>query len=110
MAISVAWQTTATVTAATTNTFYTVPASTAASFAYARDMVINNSGPSTLFVCLTPSGSAGATSLASFAIPTGGTMVLTQCAAPSSAVVGIAVAGSGTATANLGYATNVSYV
>jgi len=110
VAIAVAWQTTATVTAATTNTFYTVPSASASSFSYARDLVINNGGPSTLFVCLTPSGSAGATSLASFAIPTGGTVILTQCQAPTSAVVGIAVAGSGTATANLGYATNVSYV
>jgi hypothetical protein len=108
VAISVAWQTTATVSA-TTNTFYTVPASTSATFAYARDLVINNSGANTLFVTMTPA-SATCLSASSFAIPAGGTLLLTQCQVTAGNVVGVGCTGTLSTSVSLGYATNVAYI
>ena len=66
MALAVAYQTVASVTN-TAGTVYTTPASTASTFAYGRDLVVNNSGASTIFVGL---GAASvSTSVASFSIP-----------------------------------------
>ena len=112
MAINAQWQTSATLvsgTNGTVNTFYTVPASTSSTFAYARDLVINNGGANTLFVTMNPT-STTCTSAASFQIPAGGTMVLTQCQVPNGAVVGVAIGGTNTTSVNIGYALNVAYV
>lgn len=107
MAIAVQWQTVASVTN-TAGTVYTTQAATAATFAYARDLVVNNSGANTIFVGLGASNVA--TSVASFAIPAGGTLVLTQCqvplAQPLTAICGVSAGSS----ISVGYATNVSYV
>lgn len=114
MAISVAWQTVGTFVAGTNgtvNTFYTVPsAGTVPYGTYARDLVINSGGPATLFVTFNAT-STTCTSAASFAIPAGGSLILTQCQVPAGAVIGAGVANSGgTASASVGFATNVAYI
>lgn len=111
MAISVAWQTVAAVTASTTlATVYTVPSASTASFgAYARDLVITNSGTGgTVFACLSAAGAV--TAAAGFQIPTGGTVILTQCQVPAGAVIGIANTNSTNINVSVGYATNVAYI
>lgn len=110
MAISVAWQTVASVTTAPT-LFYTVPsASTVPYGVYARDMVITNSGAGTIYVSLAPSSTA-ATSVGGFQVPVGGTVLLTQCQVPSGSVVGAAAASTAvTNQVSLGWATNVAYI
>ena len=109
MAIAVAWQTVVTVN--TTDTaLYTVPSSSANPFgAYARDLVINNSGASTIFVAQTTGGSPVSTTTGSFQVPSGGTVILTQCQVPAGSVVK-ALAPSAAGQASIGYATNVAYV
>lgn len=107
MAISVAWQTVATVNSSSSG-LYTVP-STGNYGTYARDLVVTNSGTATIFIGLGASGSLTSTTLASFAIPTGGSAILTQCQVPASSVVSGIVA-SGTGQASIGFATNVAYV
>ena len=110
MAIAVQWQTVASIAATSTvSTFYTVPTTSASTFSYARDLVITNSGTSgTVFVCLSAAGAV--TAAAGFQIPTGGTVVLTQCQVPGGAVVGVANTTATAIPVSAGYATNVSYV
>lgn len=108
MAISVAWQTV--VTVATSNgALYTVPSSTAASFAYARDLVLTNSGATTIFVNATGAGSPVATTTGSYQVPSGGTLLLTQCQVPNGAVVSALSPGTA-GSLSIGYATNVAYI
>jgi hypothetical protein len=112
VAISVAWQTTATFT--TTLALYTVPtaafAATAGTFLYPRDLVITNSGTATIFVSMGSSATSAATT-SSFQIPTGGTVVLTQCQVPAGAVIfGVQAVATTPSQASIGYGTNVSYV
>jgi hypothetical protein len=105
VAISVAWQTVATVTSAAT--VYTIPNGTASSYGtYARDLVITNSGTATLFIGLS-SGTVAATT-SSFQVPAGGTVLLTQCQVPAGALVS-ATAATGTGQISVGFATNVNY-
>jgi hypothetical protein len=86
---------------------YTVPASTSATYAYARDLVVTNGGPSNLFIGL-GTGCTAATTAISFQIPAGGSMVLTQCQVPASGIIfGVS---SGTSATFIGYGSNVSYV
>jgi len=105
VAISVAWQTVA--TAITTSvSLYTVP-STGNFGTYARDLVICNSGTANVYV----NAGTGATSAAiatSTQIPTGGTLLLTQCQVPAGMVIYAfaSVAGS----VSIGYATNVAFI
>jgi hypothetical protein len=110
VAISVAWQTVATVTTAPTG-FYTVPsASTVPYGAYARDLVITNSGAGTIYVCLA-AASTVATSVGGFQLPVGGTVLLTQCQVPASSIIGAAAASTAvTNQVSLGWATNVAYI
>lgn len=108
MAIAVAWATTTTFSGATTPA-YTVPtASTVPYGSYARDLVINNSGTVSIFANLNPASNA-ATTTASFLIPAGGTVILTQCQVPGGSAVNL-IPASGTAAASIGWATNVSYI
>lgn len=110
MAISVAWQTTVTFSSATTPC-YTVPTASTASFGtYARDLVITNGGTVALYTNLQPLTSNAATTTASFYLPAGGTLILTQCQVPGGAGVSMIPISSGTCTASIGYATNVSYI
>lgn len=111
MAISVAWQTTATIANATTTaTVYTVPSSSTVPYGvYARDLVITNAGTGgTVFACLSAAGAV--TAAAGFQIPTGGTVVLTQCQVPAGAVIGIANTNSTSVAVSVGFATNVVYI
>lgn len=107
MAVAVAWQTVASVTN-TAGTVYTTAANTAATFAYARDLVVNNSGANTIFVGLGVSNVA--TSVASFAIPAGGSLILSQCQVPNNqpltAICGVAAGSS----ISVGYASVFSAV
>ena len=110
MAISVAWQTTVTFSAATTPC-YTVPTTASAAFGtYARDLVITNGGTAALYTNLQPLTSNAATTAASFYLPAGGTLILTQCQVPGGAGVSMIPISGGTCTASIGYATNVSYI
>ena len=103
MAIAATWvvQNSSLGTAATQ--LYTVP-----STGYNRDLVVSNSGASTIFVGLSGSGTV-ATSLASFQVPTGGTIILTQCQVPAGAVLS-ALAPSAAGGVAIGYGSNVSYI
>jgi hypothetical protein len=81
---------------------YTVP-----STGYKRDLIVTNGGPSALFVAL-GSGATAASTVDSFQIPSGGSLVLTQCQAPASGILyGIS---AGTSATFVGYGTNVSYI
>jgi hypothetical protein len=106
MAIAAQWQTVASVTT-TAGTVFTTAAATASTFAYQRDLVVTNSGTVSIFVGIGASNVA--TSVASFQIPTGGSLVLTQCQVPSGVPL-TAIAGAGTGQVSVGYATNVAYV
>ena len=107
MAIATQWlaSTVATTTAATV---YTTAA--AATSPYLRDLVITNggtAGSANVFVGMGASNVA--TSVASMAIPPGGSLVLTQCQIPNATPV-TAIAGAGTVPIYVGYATNVAYI
>ena len=107
MAIAVAWQTTATFT--TTAALYTVPSSGAYS-AYARDLIVTNSGTATCYVGVGPAVTQAVTT-SSFAIPAGGSVILTQCQVPSSTVVaGVQAVATTTSQVSIGFASNVSFV
>lgn len=109
MALSVAWQTVVTLNNTTVNTIYTVPSASTASYgAYARDLVINNSGAATIFASLTPTTTA-CLSASSFQIPAGGSVILTQCQVSGGAVVGAGNAGATISAVSVGFATNVNY-
>lgn len=118
MAISVAWQTVVTVgTAQTSNQLYTVPASTASTFAYARDLVCTNSGAATILVGLSTASGAVATSTGSFQVPAGGTVILTQCQVPNSTaasssgvISATTLTTAATSQLSIGFATNVAYI
>lgn len=104
MAINAQWvaQTQATTTAATV---YTTAA--AATSPYLRDLVVNNGGTAPVFIGMGASNVA--TSVASFSIPAGGTLILTQSQVPNSTPI-TAIAGAGTVPVNVGYAMNVAYI
>ena len=105
MAIAASYQTVASVTT-TAGTVYTTP-STTASYAYGRDMVVTNSGTVAIFVGVGVSNVA--TSVASFQIPAGATLLLTQ-GAVAQAVPVTAIAGAGTGSVSIGFASVVSVI
>jgi hypothetical protein len=106
VAIAVAWQTVVT-NITTSAALYTTPTSTAPTFAYARDLVVTNSGASGLYVAIGTAASLGVATASTY-IPSGGTLLLTQCQVPNSTIIfGFS---SGTAAASIGFATNVSYI
>jgi hypothetical protein len=92
-----------TVTNVTTSTALYTTSSTA----YNRDLVITNSGVSTLFVAVGAAISSAATT-SSYGIPSGGSLVLTECQVPQTAK--IYGTSAGTAAASLGWATLVSVI
>ena len=107
MAISVAYQTTATFT--TSASLYTVPSSGLYG-TYTRDLVITNSGTALCYVsCATVATSAATVS--SFAVPTGGSVLLTQCQVPAGSIIfGAQAVATTTSQVSIGYATNVAFV
>lgn len=108
MAISAQWVVNATaVTSA--NSIYTVPANTSATYAYARDLVITNSGVNTVYVAVN-TNAAAATTTGSFAIPTGGSVILTQCQVPGGSIINATCPTAAGSNVSIGYATNVAYI
>jgi hypothetical protein len=107
VALSVAYQTVASVTT-TAGTVYTTSAATAASYGNARDLVVTNSGSGTIFVGIGTSNVA--TSVASFKIPSGGSLLLTDCVVPASAPVTAIAAYGQSSTVSIGYASVVSVI
>jgi hypothetical protein len=109
VATSVAWQTVATGVTTSAVGIYTVPTASTASYgAYARDLVVCNSGTATVFVGLGVSNVA--TSVASFQIPAGGSVILTQCQVPNSGTQVLSgITGAGTTSVSVGFATNVNF-
>jgi hypothetical protein len=99
VAIAASWQTVATVTT-TAGTVFTTASG------YTRDLVVTNSGTATIFVGVGASNVA--TSVASFGIPAGGTLVLTQCQVPTSQPV-TACTGAGSSSVSVGYGSLVNY-
>ena len=108
MALSVAYVVSSTAITTTVGTMYTTAAATAASYGNARDLVITNSGTATVFVGIGASNVA--TSVASFGIPSGGTLLLTECVVPASQPI-TACTGTGlSSTVSIGYASVVSVI
>ena len=101
MAIAATWvvNTTAGTTA---NQIYTVP-----STGYKRDLVIANAGTVSVYVGLSTDGTV-ATSAASFKIPAGGSLILTQCQVPAGAIMS-SITGTGNGLVSVGYGSLVSY-
>lgn len=85
---------------------YTVPS--ASSVPYLRDLILTNSGTVSLFISL-GSGSTGALTTSSFQVPAGGSVVLSQCQVPSSAIV-FGTAPTGTGSLSVGYGSVVSVI
>ena len=109
MAINAQWLVNSAVVNTSNTALFTVASATASTYAYSRDLVITNAGATTILVGLTTSGSPVATTTGSFQIPTGGTVVLTQCQVPAGAVVS-AISPGTAGSASVGYALNVMYV
>ena len=103
MAIAAAWQTVATVTT-TAGTVYTTAASTVST--YLRDLVVNNSGTATVFVGIGASNVA--TSVASFGIPAGGSLILAACQVPNATPIS-ACTGAGSSSVSVGYGSLVNF-
>jgi hypothetical protein len=103
--VTATYLTTATITNSTVNA-YTIPSSSTVPYgSYVRDLVVNNGGPSTLFLAF-GSGLTTAATTSSFGVPTGGTVVLTNCQVPQSNV--LCAISAGTSVTSVGFATNVS--
>lgn len=100
MAIAATW--TVNGTAVTTSASLTTISNTG----YKRDLVITNGGPSNLFIGL-GSGVTAATTLNSFQIPSGGSLILTQCQVPAGGVIyGVS---AGTSATFIGFGSLVNY-
>ncbi len=80
---------------------------TVASTGYKRDLVVTNGGPSALFVGL-GSGVTAATTVNSFQIPSGGSLILTQCQVPAGGI--IYAVSAGTSATSIGFGSLVNYV
>jgi len=106
MAIAATYTTVSTTGGSTAVQNYTVP-TTAPS--YSRDLILTNSGTLTTWVGLSTAGTV-ATSVASFQIPAGGTVLLTQCQVPTSAVVSSLTGVTATSTLSIGYGSVVSVI
>lgn len=111
MAIAANWVVTAPYS--TTTALYTTPtaafAATAGTYLYQRDLVITNNGASTMFVAV-GTGASSAVTTSSFALPSGGSVILTQCQVPNAAIIYGVGQGGAAGTASIGWGTNVSYV
>lgn len=100
MAIAAKWNVNA-LSVTSSAAVYTVP-----STGYNRDLVVTNGGPSALFVAL-GTGCTVATTAGSWQIPSGGSLVLTQCQVPTSGIIfGVS---AGTSATSVGYGSLVNY-
>lgn len=100
MAIAATWAVSSTAVTTTAGTVYTTGAG------YRRDLVVTNSGTATIFIGM--GVSSVATSVASFSVPAGGTVVLTQCQVPASTPI-TACTGAGSSTVSVGFGSLVNY-
>lgn len=103
MALAANYQTVTTFSSSTA--LYTVP-STGNFGTYARDLVITNSGTVSAFFAVGTGASSAATT-SSFVVPSGGSVILTECQVPASAII-YGIPQSGTASASIGFATLVT--
>ena len=103
VAISAKWVV-STTAGTTANQIYTVPTSNPA---YSRDLVVANAGTVSVYIGLSTDGTV-ATSAASFKIPAGGSLILTQCQVPAGAIMS-SITGTGNGLVSVGYASLVSY-
>ena len=102
MAIAAKWTVNATA-GTTVEQIYTVPTTPS----YLRDLVVANAGTVSVYVGLSTDGTV-ATSAASFKIPAGGSLILTECQLPGGAVLS-ALTGTGNGLVSIGYASLVSF-
>lgn len=79
---------------------------TVSSTGYKRDLVITNGGPSTCFYALGTGATGGAT-VTSFGVPSGGSVILTQCQVPAGGIIGAISAG--TSATSIGFGSLVNY-
>lgn len=87
---------------------YTVPSAGANTNAYLRDLVLTNAGTTSIFLSL-GTGATSAATTSSFVVPTGGSVILTQCQVPAGGIVfGVSPGSAG--ALSVGYATNVAYI
>jgi hypothetical protein len=85
---------------------YTTPASTVQT--YIRDLILTNAGTTTIFLSLGTGVSSAATT-SSFVVPTGGSVVLTQCGVPNSGIIyGISPTNAGVLSVGYGSVTSVA--
>lgn len=113
MAIAAQWVINNAAVSTSDTALYTVPtqafAATSGTYLYPRDLVVTNSGATTIFVAQTTGGSPVSTTTGSFQVPPGGSVILTQCQVPAGTV--IKALSPGTAgSASIGFGTNVAYV
>lgn len=109
MAIAANWVVNGTVVTSSA-LIYTVPTASTVPYGtlnYNRDLVVTNGGPSTVFIGLGTGVTAAATT-SSFAVPSGGTVVLTQCQVSTGLI--LSAISAGTSTTYVGFGTNVAYV
>ena len=100
MAIAATWKVNS-LSVTSSAAVYTVP-----STGYNRDLVVTNGGPSALFVAL-GTGCTVATTAGSWQVPSGGSLVLTQCQVPTSGIIfGVS---AGTSATSVGYGSLVNY-
>ena len=101
MAIAAKWVVNATAITTTVAQIYTTPTT------YIRDLVVTNGTGASCYVGLSTDGTV-ATSAASWKIPAGGSLILTQCQVPAGAVLS-ALTGTGTSNVSIGYGSLVNF-
>lgn len=101
MAIAAKWTVNNAAVTTSAAQLYTTPTT------YQRDLVVTNSGTVACYVGLSTDGTV-ATSAASFKVPGGGSVILTQCQVPTGAVLS-ALTGTGSTTLSVGYGSLVNY-
>lgn len=106
MALAATYSTVVTAAATTSTALWTSPTS-----GYQRDLVVTNSGASTCFVS-SGTGVSSASTTVSFAVPSGGSVVLTECQVPNATILyGFAAASpAGGLNVSIGYGSVVSVI
>jgi hypothetical protein len=102
VAIAATWVTVSTMTAVTSSSVWTSPAT-----GYQRDLVLTNGAAGTCYVSAGPNATAAATA-SSFEIPAGGTLVLTASQLPAGSKIWAMTNVAG--PLYIGYGTNVSVI
>lgn len=106
MALATQWVAVNSTVGTSSSSVYTTVAATVSS--YLRDLVINNSGTASVSISFGTAATSAATA-SSFAVPAGGTVILSQCQVPNAATIW-AIAPAANSTISVGYAMNVAYI